>query len=81
MKTAEQAIREIHTANYLYAEGEITHDELEEKLENILLDWGRELCREQRVIASSIIDEQAGTLNEAVKLCFNAPLPEILNNK
>ena len=81
MKTQTELIKELTKISQAYHNLTKNYTDYINESTELLSDWGRELCREQRVIASSIIDEQAGTLNEAVKLCFNAPLPEILNNK
>ena len=45
--TAKEHLKQIHTANYLYAEGHITHDELEKRLASILEQYAKEQANQR----------------------------------
>ncbi|HUX58310.1 MAG TPA: hypothetical protein VMV77_15160 [Bacteroidales bacterium] len=100
MKTAHETIHKLYEASNLenividwYSDGVVDkkyHDRWIKRLENIqiniLLDWGRECCEEQRNNCSVIVPSAEGTtykkvVHEIKKLIHNAPLPEILKDK
>ena len=56
-----------------------------DNVNNILFDWGRELCEEQRYKCQYDYDKRTighdGDIYIHCEDVLNAPLPEILNNK
>jgi len=65
---AKEHLNQIHTANYLYAEGHITHDELEKRLASILEQYAKEQAnqRDKTWIASLSKNNVSAKLIESI---------------
>ena len=77
MKTKKEIRKSIFIIFEMWDNGQLTTIEYEEKIDNILTEWGRELCLEQQQIAFSFWVSDAIEIESVNK----APLPEILKDK